>query len=86
MKPPGRITMRITPVTALIALLLATTLGLGYLYINTNSKLSDLKTISNNQNTRINELESTLSASREALEMVNITKASEAATKEPTYP
>jgi hypothetical protein len=74
MKPQGRIVMKITSVTALLALLLATTLGLGYLYINTNNKLSDLKTISNNQNTRINELESTLSASREAWEIVNITK------------
>ena len=66
--------MRLTPVLALLAILLVTTLALGYLYIDTSRRLSDLRTISNNQNTRINELESTLSASREAWEIVNITK------------
>jgi hypothetical protein len=66
--------MRQIFVLSLIAILLVSSLGLGYLYLDANTKLSDLKTVSNNQNTRINELETMLSASREAWEIVNITK------------
>jgi hypothetical protein len=65
---------RFTLVLALLALLLVTSLGLGYLYMDTNRRLSDSETVSNNQITRINELEFMLSASREAWEIVNITK------------
>ncbi|MCX6650011.1 MAG: hypothetical protein NTV61_11620 [Candidatus Bathyarchaeota archaeon] len=66
--------MRQILVFDLLAVLIVASLGLGYLYIDANTKISDLKTVSNNQNTRINELESMLSASREAWEIVNITK------------
>jgi hypothetical protein len=70
----GRKNMRVTPVIVLVVLLLVTTLGFGYLYIDANSKLSDIQTTSNKQKSQINELESALSASREAWEMINVTK------------
>ena len=66
--------MRQILVYAFLALLLVTSLGLGYLYVDVSSRLSDLKTVSTNQNNRIQELESTLGAYREAWELVNITK------------
>jgi hypothetical protein len=66
--------MRQILVYTTLAILLVTSLGLGYLYTDTNTKLSDLKTVSTNQNNRIQELESTLSAYRDAWELVNITK------------
>jgi hypothetical protein len=59
---------------SLIAILLTSSLGLGYLYLDEANKLSDLMTLTQNQQIRINELESTLSASRESWELVNITK------------
>ncbi|MCX6653657.1 MAG: hypothetical protein NTY03_00900, partial [Candidatus Bathyarchaeota archaeon] len=59
---------------SLIAILLTSSLGLGYLNLDEANKLSDLMTLTQNQQIRINELESTLSASRESWELVNITK------------
>ncbi|MCX6654259.1 MAG: hypothetical protein NTY03_03955, partial [Candidatus Bathyarchaeota archaeon] len=66
--------MRVTPVIVLVVLLLVTTLGFGYLYIDANGKLSDIQTTSNKQKQQISELESALIASHEAWEMINITK------------
>jgi hypothetical protein len=70
----GKDKMKLSLVLALLALLIVTSLGLGYLYLDTNRRLSDLEYISNNQITRINELESMLGSSHEAWELVNITK------------
>ena len=70
----GRENMRVTPVIVLAVLLLVTTLGFGYLYIDANGKLSDIQTTSNKQKSQISELESALIASHEAWEMINITK------------
>ena len=67
----GRKNMRVTPVIVLVVLLLVTTLGFGYLYIDANGKLSDIQTTSNKQKSQINELESALITSHEAWEMIN---------------
>jgi hypothetical protein len=65
--------MRQILVYSFLALLLVTSLGLGYLYVDTDTKLSDLKTVSTNQNNRLQEFETTLSAYREAWDLLNIT-------------